>query len=159
MPPSLSFHPPVIGPLGLTRRRSVNCCSCNWGGGLQNTCFRMSASSVPVLSHCTCPGLRCLTSPLHSYTPTRMLLRATHPVPHRIPRLGNDFFVHELPKNVGAISLAVMRGFCTPVHPLLVLSRLGDEGFVTGTLRIPPATNGEDVLSPSLWYINLHLSL
>ena len=69
------------------------------------------------------------------------------------------FFVHELPKNVGAISLAVMRGFCTPVHPLLVPSRLGDEGFVTGTLRIPPATNGEDVLSPSLWYINLHLSL
>ena len=90
--PHCLFTPPVIGPLGLTRRRSVNCCSWNWGGGLQNTCFRTSASSVPVLSHCTCPGLRCLTSPLHSYTPTRMLLRATHPVPHRLPRLGNDFF-------------------------------------------------------------------
>ena len=159
MPPSLSFHPPVIGPLGLTRRRSVNCCSCNWGGGLQNTCFRTSASSVPVLSHCTCPdydvSLRhCTATHQHECFCVR------HTPSHTAsPDSVMTFFVHELPKNVGAISLAVMRGFCTPVHPLLVPSRLGDEGFVTGTLRIPPATNGEDVLSPSLWYINLHLSL
>ena len=52
-----------------------------------------------------------------------------------------------------------MRGFCTPVGPLLVLSRLGDEYLVTGALCIAPATNGEDVLLPSLGYINLHLSL
>ena len=43
----------------------------------------------------------------------------------------------------------VMRGFCTPVSPLLVLSRLGDEYLVTGALCIAAATNGEDVLPPS----------
>ena len=100
----LYFHPPVIVPFGLAQRRSVNFGSCNCGGGLLNTCIGTSASSVPVLSYNTCPGLRCLTLSLHSYTPTRLLLRVTYPISHCLPQLGNDFFVHELLENVDAIS-------------------------------------------------------
>ena len=86
------------------QRRSVNFGSCNCGGGLLKPCISTSASSIPVLSYGTCPGLRCLTSSLHGYTPTRLLLRVTHPISHCIPQLGNDFFVHELLENVDAIS-------------------------------------------------------
>ena len=88
----VSCHSPVIVPFRLTQRRSANCGSSNRGDGSRNTCFRTSTSSVPVLSYCTCPGLRCLTSSLHCYTPTRLLLGVTHPISHRLPKPGNNFF-------------------------------------------------------------------
>ena len=88
----VSCHSPVVVPFRLTQRRSANCGSSNRGDGSRNTCFRTSTSSVPVLSYCTCPGLRCLTSSLHCYTPTRLLLGVTHPISHHLPQPGNNFF-------------------------------------------------------------------
>ena len=96
VPLLLSFHHPVIVPFGLVQRHPVNCGSWNCGTWSRNTCFRTSASSVPVLSYCTCPGLRCLTSLLHCYAPARLFLRVTRPIPHRLPpllpRFGSNFF-------------------------------------------------------------------
>ena len=104
----LSFHHPVIVPFRLVQRCPVSRGSCNRGAWSRNTCFRTSASSVPVPSYCTCPGLRCLTSLLHCYAPARLFLRVTRPIPHRLPPFSPDsvatFFVREIPENVDAIS-------------------------------------------------------
>ena len=156
----LSFHHPVIVPFRLVQRCPVSRGSCNRGAWSRNTCFRTSASSVPLLSYCTCPGLRCLTSLLHCYAPARLFLRVTRPIPHRLPPFSPDsvatFFVREIPENVDAIS---PRGNAWLLHARPSIANAfytRSECLVTGALlyHAHRRRRGRPV-TPS-WYINPH---